>query len=237
VELIEMKQNYLRASRQDEITLPSAQQSVEHSEELCGGLVKRTFDFVLASIAIVLLSPLLIGLVLAIRLSDGGPAFFGQTRVGAHGKPFRIWKFRSMVPDAAARLRVHLEGNPQAKREWLATRKLKCDPRITPLGQILRKYSVDELPQLFNILSGEMSFVGPRPIDESECDRYGRSLRHYLSCRPGLSGLWQVSGRSDTSYNRRVVFDRYYASHWTLLLDMLLILKTIPVAITGRGSY
>lgn len=236
-EILEMKQNYAQAGRQDELTLPSAQQSGVYNEAVCGGQIKRALDIVLALTAIILLSPLLIGLAVAIKLSDGGPAFFGQTRIGAHGRTFRIWKFRSMVPDAAARLRQHLERNPQAEREWQESRKLKCDPRITPLGRILRKYSVDELPQLFNILSGDMSFVGPRPIDESECARYGRSLRHYLGCRPGLTGLWQVSGRSDTSYDRRVAFDRYYATHWTLQLDVLLILKTVPVAFFGRGSY
>ncbi|WP_135450035.1 MULTISPECIES: sugar transferase [Tabrizicola] len=232
-----MKQNYIRLSQQDRIVLPSAQQSLEIGGDIRGGFRKRAFDVALATVAIVLLSPLLIGVALAIRLSDGGPALFGQTRIGANGKPFRIWKFRSMVPDAAERLREHLDRDPQARREWQATRKLKCDPRITPLGRVIRKYSVDELPQLFNILLGDMSFVGPRPIEEAECVRYRRSLRHYLKCRPGLTGLWQVSGRSDTSYERRVVLDRYYATHSTLKLDMALILKTVPVALTGQGSY
>lgn len=232
-----MKQNYIRLPQQDQIVLPSAQQSLGNGGDIRGGFRKRAFDVALATVAIVLLSPLLIGLALAIRLSDGGPALFGQTRIGANGKPFRIWKFRSMVPDAAARLREHLERDPQANREWQATRKLKSDPRITPLGRVIRKYSVDELPQLFNILLGDMSFVGPRPIEEAECVRYRRSLRYYLRCRPGLTGLWQVSGRSDTSYDRRVVLDRYYATHSTLKLDMALILKTVPVALTGQGSY
>jgi exopolysaccharide production protein ExoY len=240
VDFFEMKHNYLQASRQEAMTLPSAtsaQQSASFAELPCGGHVKRAFDIGLSALAIILLSPLLIGLALAIRFSDGGPALFGQTRIGCQGKEFRIWKFRSMVPNAGALLRDHLERNPEAEVEWQTTRKLKFDPRITPLGRILRKYSIDELPQIFNILTGDMSFVGPRPIDKSECSRYGHSLRHYLRCRPGLTGMWQVSGRSDTSYNRRVALDRYYATHSTLLLDMRLILKTVPVAIVGCGSY
>lgn len=232
-----MKHNYLQTTQQDAILLPSAQQSAQYSEAPCGGQVKRVFDIILAVLAIILLSPLLIGLALAIRLSDGGAALFGQTRIGCQGKEFRIWKFRSMVPNAAAMLRDHLERNPQAELEWKKTRKLKFDPRITPLGRVLRKYSIDELPQLFNILMGDMSFVGPRPIDQSECVRFGHSLRHYLRCRPGLTGMWQVSGRSDTSYDRRVALDRYYAIHSSLLLDLSLVLKTVPVAINGRGSY
>lgn len=219
------------------MTVSPRQQSLSYRENVCGGLIKRAFDIVLAVVAIVLLLPLFIGLALAVKLSDGGPAFFGQTRIGAHGRAFRIWKFRSMVPDAPARLREYLESNPHAAEEWKLYRKLKCDPRITPLGRILRKYSVDELPQLFNILMGDMSFVGPRPVDQSECALYGNSFAHYLRCRPGLTGLWQVSGRSDTSFNRRVTFDRYYAMRWSLLLDFVLILKTVPVAISGRGSY
>jgi exopolysaccharide production protein ExoY len=213
------------------------QQSIVYREHVRGGLTKRAFDIVVALVAILLLSPLLIGVALAVKLSDGGPALFGQTRIGAHGRTFRIWKFRSMVPDAQARLRAYLESNPEAAREWALYRKLKNDPRITPLGRVLRKYSVDELPQLFNILLGDMSFVGPRPIDQSECALYGNSLIHYFRCRPGLTGLWQVSGRSDTSFDRRVTMDRYYAKRWSVLLDIILILKTVPVAITGRGSY
>ncbi|PLL10666.1 hypothetical protein C0V75_20290 [Tabrizicola sp. TH137] len=219
------------------MTISTAQQSIAYREDVCGGVIKRTFDIILALIAIVLLSPLLVGVALAVKLSDGGPAFFGQTRIGAHGRAFRIWKFRSMVPDAQARLRDHLERNPQAQQEWNLYRKLKCDPRITPLGRILRKYSVDELPQLFNILLGDMSFVGPRPVDQSECGLYGNSFTHYVRCRPGLTGLWQVSGRSDASFDRRVTFDRYYVMNWSLILDFVLILKTVPVAISGRGSY
>lgn len=195
------------------------------------------FDVALGLLAILVLSPLLLGLALAVKLSDSGPAFFGQTRIGAGGKAFKVWKFRTMVPDADLRLREYLSRNPEAECEWQDARKLRSDPRVTPLGHVLRKYSVDELPQLFNIIIGEMSFVGPRPITEAECVLYGKSLRHYLACRPGLTGIWQVSGRNDVSYRRRVALDRLYSTRWTPILDIILLIKTVPVALSGRGSY
>jgi exopolysaccharide production protein ExoY len=142
-----------------------------------------------------------------------------------------------MLPDSFDLLKAHLVRNPQAAREWKQNQKLTHDPRETPLGHFLRVYSVDELPQLFNILSGDMSFVGPRPIEWTEQSRYGQSLRHYLGSRPGLTGLWQVSGRSNSSYRKRVAFDRYYVTHWSMLADIILIFRTVPVAINGTGSY
>jgi exopolysaccharide production protein ExoY len=232
-----MEYDSLRVRQQPATSFQIWTQSKASAVPACGGRVKRLFDIGLSLVAIILLSPLFIGLALAIRISDAGPVFFGQPRVGLNGRTFRIWKFRSMVPDAAARLREHLDRNPQAAIEWQANRKLRNDPRITPLEYFLRKFSIDELPQLFNILAGEMSFVGPQPVDAAECARYGRSLRHYMRTRPGLTGMWQVSGRSDVSYQRRVALDRYYVSHWSLLLDLLIILKTVPVVLTGRGSY
>lgn len=203
----------------------------------CGGQLKRMFDFTVALLACILLSPLLIGMALAIHLSDGGPVFFGHLRVGRGGKKFRCWKFRSMRTDSAAHLQRYLSENPEAAREWHLHRKLKHDPRVTPLGQVLRKYSVDELPQLFNILAGDMSIVGPRPVEQAELENFGKSLRHYLRARPGLTGLWQISGRSDTGYRRRVALDRYYVVKCSLLMDMQVIFKTIPVVLFGRGAY
>lgn len=232
-----MKQIILRNERLEEISFPITRGGVVRNKPLLGGAGKRAFDIALVLVSALLLAPLLLGLALAVKLSDRGPAFFGQTRIGADGKPFKVWKFRTMVPDADRRLREHLGRNPQAEQEWLASRKLRSDPRITRLGHVLRKYSVDELPQLFNILTGDMSFVGPRPITEAECVLYGRSLRHYFSCRPGLTGIWQVSGRSDVTYRRRVALDRSYSIHWSPLLDIILLLKTVPVALSGRGSY
>lgn len=232
-----MKQIILRNERIEELAFSSARECVVRNKSILGGQGKRVFDVALALVMILVLSPLLLGLALAVRLSDNGPALFGQTRIGADGKVLKVWKFRTMVPDADLRLREHLGCNPQARREWQACRKLRSDPRITRLGHVLRKYSVDELPQLFNILIGEMSFVGPRPITEAECVLYGNSLRHYLACRPGLTGIWQVSGRNDVSYRKRVALDRLYSTRWTPFLDIILLFKTVPVALSGRGSY
>ena len=142
-----------------------------------------------------------------------------------------------MRTDSAAYLQQYLLENPAAAREWRLNRKLKDDPRVTPLGKILRKYSVDELPQLFNILLGEMSFVGPRPVEESELGHFGPSLRHYLRARPGLTGIWQISGRSNLGYQRRVAMDRLYVGKQSFPLDLMIILKTVPVALYGRGAY
>ena len=211
--------------------------SFRYQEKPCGGIAKRIFDVALALMAIILLSPLLLAVGLAVKLSDRGPAFFGPTRVGYSGREFKCWKFRSMLPDSSDLLKAHLVRNPQAAHEWKQNQKLTHDPRVTPLGHFLRIYSVDELPQLFNILSGDMSFVGPRPIEWTEQSRYGQSLRHYLGSRPGLTGLWQVSGRSNSSYRKRVAFDRYYVTHWSMLADIILIFRTVPVAINGTGSY
>ena len=203
----------------------------------CGGHIKRLFDLVFASCALIILSPLMIGVALMIRLSDGGPAFFGHTRVGYNGKSFTCLKFRSMKPDSDAELQRHLAGNSAAMREWQAFRKVRDDPRVTPLGQLLRKTSIDELPQLFNIFAGDMSVVGPRPVPSVELQKYASSRRHYLRSRPGLTGLWQVSGRSDLSYERRVALDRYYVTHQSLGLDIWLILKTVAVVMGRKGSY
>lgn len=233
----QMKQIILRNERLERMTFPITRECDTQKKSFRGGHGKRAFDVALALIAISVLSPLLLILALVVKLSDGGPAFFSHNRIGADGKAFKVWKFRTMVPDADLRLREHLERNPLAEREWQASRKLQSDPRVTQLGHVLRKYSVDELPQLFNILLGEMSFVGPRPITEAECVLYGRSLRHYFACKPGLTGIWQVSGRCDVTYQRRVALDRYYSTHWTPLLDAILLLKTVPVALSGRGSY
>ena len=203
----------------------------------CGGRIKRLFDLVFASCALIFLSPLMIGVALMIRLSDGGPAFFGHTRIGYNGKSFTCLKFRSMKPNSDAELQRHLSSNSAAMREWQTFRKVRNDPRVTPLGQILRKSSIDELPQLFNILVGDMSVVGPRPIQSVELQKYGSSRRHYLRSRPGLTGLWQVSGRSDLSYERRVALDRYYVTHSSLRLDIWVILKTVAVVMGRKGSY
>jgi lipopolysaccharide/colanic/teichoic acid biosynthesis glycosyltransferase len=197
----------------------------------------RAMDVSIALAAIVFALPLLMLIAAAIRLHDGGPALFGQIRIGRGGRSFRCLKFRSMVIDAEARLQAHLAEDPLARLEWETDRKLRCDPRITPLGAFLRKTSLDELPQLFNVLRGEMSIVGPRPIVAAEIVRYGRAFRHYCSVRPGITGLWQVSGRNNVCYRRRVALDRAYARRKSLGADLVIIVKTVPAVLLRSGSY
>ncbi|MCX7888412.1 MAG: sugar transferase [Rhodobacteraceae bacterium] len=202
-----------------------------------GGIAKRGFDIAVALAALVLFLPLFLGIVLMVRRSGPGPVLYGHTRIGFAGRPFRCLKFRTMVTDGDAVLARHLRDNPAARVEWDATRKLTADPRVTPLGHALRKLSLDELPQLLNVLRGEMSLVGPRPVVAEELARYGRSARYYLGARPGLTGLWQVSGRNDISYRRRVAFDRAYVGRWSPARDAAIIARTVPAVLLARGSY
>lgn len=197
---------------------------------------KRCIDVSVALIAVLALAPLLLCLCLLVRWSDGGPALFRQTRIGKGGRTFGCLKFRSMVIDADEALRDHLSRSPDAAREWTESQKLALDPRITPLGRFLRKSSLDELPQLFNVLSGDMSLVGPRPIVQAECARYGENLQDYLSVRPGITGLWQVTGRSNCSYAERVALDVAYARQWRLSTDVVIVIRTVPAVLGQRGS-
>lgn len=202
-----------------------------------GGALKRAFDVIGALCALIVFSPLIILLALLVKLSDGGPALYGHARVGRGGRTFRCFKFRTMVMNGDAVLAAHLSADADALAEWMATRKLKHDPRITPVGAVLRKLSLDELPQLINILQGDMSIVGPRPVVRDELDHYGKASIFYLRSRPGLTGLWQVSGRNDVSYATRVALDRHYVEHWSLAQDMVIIAKTVPAVCMTRGSY
>ncbi len=196
----------------------------------------RIFDIIIASLALLFLLPMMMFFALAIYISNPGPVVFAHTRIGRDGRLFQCLKFRSMCVDAEQRL-VHLLANNRAARaEWELSHKLKNDPRIFPLGRLLRKSSLDELPQLINVLRGEMSLVGPRPITESEVLRYGRYFKHYCSTRPGITGLWQISGRSDISYRRRVAFDVKYSRTISLSLNMRIIAATIPSVLAARGS-
>lgn len=199
--------------------------------------LKRLFDLAITIPTLIILIPAFVLISVAIKLSDGGPVFFRQTRIGRSGCRFTLLKFRSMVPEAEDILSSYLDSNPSAKAEWAASQKLANDPRITVLGNFLRKSSLDELPQLINIFMGHMSIVGPRPITEKELTRYGDKLTHYLSVMPGLTGLWQVSGRSDCKYAERVQMDVEYANTRTAWLDLIIILRTIPAVIFHRGSY
>ena len=174
--------------------------------------------------ALVLLSPLLL-CSRCYRLSDGGSVFYGHRRIGRNGKIFECLKFRTMVRNGEHVLAAHFAVNPQPREEWNATRKLQNDPRVTPVGAVLRKLSLDELPQIFNILRGDMSIVGPRPVVEDELELYGPAADYYLKSRPGLTGLWQVSGRNDVSYGTRVAFDRHYVENWSLSSTLKILMR------------
>jgi exopolysaccharide production protein ExoY len=197
---------------------------------------KRLIDIGLALSGIVLLAPLLIICFAATVLTSRGPALFRHRRVGFNGKHFDCLKFRTMVTDAPERLRQLLESDPVAAAEWATTRKLRYDPRVTAIGAILRKSSLDELPQLFNVLRGEMSIIGPRPVTDEELERYASSINEYLACRPGITGLWQVSGRSTTSYDKRVACDTFYARNWSMALDAKILIVTVP-SLLSDGAY
>jgi exopolysaccharide production protein ExoY len=193
-----------------------------------GSAPKRIVDIILAISGIIILAPLLLICFVAITTTSSGPAIFRHRRVGFNGKQFNCLKFRTMVVDSPKRLRDLLESDPAAAAEWAATRKLRYDPRVTAIGMVLRKSSLDELPQLFNVLRGDMSIVGPRPVTDEELDRYASSVGAYLACRPGITGLWQVSGRSTTTYEKRVALDAQYAHTWSMALDAKIMIVTIP---------
>jgi exopolysaccharide production protein ExoY len=201
--------------------------SVEEQRPIGLG-TKRTIDILLALFGILLLAPLLIICFIAVIATSPGPALFSHRRVGFNGKSFGCLKFRTMVTDAPQRLQHLLESDPAAAAEWAATCKLRNDPRITPIGTILRKSSLDELPQLFNVLRGDMSIIGPRPVTQDELLRYASAASAYIACRPGITGLWQVSGRSTTTYSKRVAYDEYYAQNWSLALDAKILIITVP---------
>ena len=198
--------------------------------------LKRAFDIVVAAAALILLAPLILLFAILVRIQDGGNAFFSQDRYGLNGKTFKCFKLRSMGVDAAERLQTILDEDPDLRREWQATQKLKNDPRITALGHFLRKSSIDELPQLWNVLRGDMSIVGPRPIVKNEIQKYGDSYRFYTAVRPGLTGLWQVEGRTETTYQERVAMDVRYVQTRSFLKDVWIVVKTIPAVLASRGA-
>jgi exopolysaccharide production protein ExoY len=198
---------------------------------------KRVIDIILAVSGIVLLAPLLIICFVVTVVTSPGPALFRHRRVGFNGKYFDCLKFRTMATDAPERLRQLLESDPAAAAEWAASRKLRHDPRVTAIGDILRKSSLDELPQLFNVLKGDMSIVGPRPVTEEELVRYSSAINAYLACRPGITGLWQVSGRSTTTYRKRIACDTFYARKWSMALDAKIVIVTIPALLLSDSAY
>lgn len=201
-----------------------------------GGGIKRVMDISGASVALVVIAPVMLLIALMVRLSSKGPAIFRHRRVGFGGQSFDCFKFRSMRMDADVALARLLESDEAARAEWEATHKLTRDPRITRVGAFLRRTSLDELPQLFNVLMGQMSLVGPRPIVSAEVPRYGAAYEVYASSRPGMTGLWQVSGRSDTDYDRRVALDVAYANGWSPWRDLAIAGRTVVVVLRGSGA-
>lgn len=202
-----------------------------------GGTLKRVFDFLFALFLTVLLSHVFAVVGVALKLADPGPLIFKHTRVGLGGRWFSCFKFRTMVVGADKALAALLDADPDARAEWGRYQKLADDPRITPVGRFLRQFSIDELPQLVNVLRGEMSLVGPRPITPSEMSRYADRLGLYLSARPGLTGPWQISGRSDCDFQRRVELDADYVSHWRFSNDLFILVQTIFAVLGRKGSY
>lgn len=199
--------------------------------------VKRVMDILICLLGLPVALPLGFVLAILICLDGYGTPFYKQTRIGTGGAKFKLYKFRTMVLDAEERLEKYLAANPQFAREWEEKQKLRHDPRITRIGCFLRKTSLDELPQIINILKGDMTLVGPRPIVDNEKDKYGGYFNEYSAARPGLTGLWQISGRNNTTYRRRVACDHYYLNNWSVCLDIWILAKTVPTAIGGTGAW
>ncbi|HBV5076689.1 exopolysaccharide biosynthesis polyprenyl glycosylphosphotransferase, partial [Klebsiella pneumoniae] len=199
-------------------------------------VLKRLFDIVGSLVILSILSPALLYISRKVK-QDGGPAIYGHERIGKGGKSFKCLKFRSMIINSKEVLEELLAKDEDARREWESTFKLKNDPRITKIGAFLRRTSLDELPQLFNVLKGEMSLVGPRPIITAELVRYNEEVDYYLLSKPGMTGLWQVSGRSDVDYETRVYLDAWYVKNWSMWNDIAILFKTISVVLRKDGAY
>ena len=199
--------------------------------------IKFVFDGIFTLLGGVFIFPVMLGIALWILKDSPGPVFFKQKRIGQHGKEFYCYKFRTMCADAQEKLEELLQKDPEAKREWEENFKLKNDPRITRSGRFLRSTSLDELPQLFNVLKGEMSLVGPRPIIKEEIHYYGKYIKDYYMVRPGITGMWQTSGRSDTGYEQRVQLDSWYVRNWDFWFDIVLLWRTVKVVAQRKGAY
>jgi exopolysaccharide production protein ExoY len=214
---------------------PGLSEAARAGDEPLGGWPKRLVDLAFAILGLVLAAPVMLLVAILIKLVDRGPVFFAHPRVGFRGRSFRCYKFRTMGVDAEARLARHLARDPEAAREWRETQKLRRDPRVGVLGGLLRQTSLDELPQLFNILRGDMSCVGPRPVTQEELARYGARVDCYLRARPGLTGAWQVAGRSSAGYETRVQLDAEYVHGWSLWADLGILCRT-PMAVARLGE-
>lgn len=227
-----MDKNFSQDLALDHFFLNGAAVEIRHKP------LKRTFDLIFTLLVLLLGLPVFLLIALAVKCSSRGPIFYSHERIGRGGKPFACYKFRTMYCDADKRLEELLRQQPLLQEEWEETHKLKNDPRVTPLGVFLRKSSLDELPQFWNVLRGDLSVVGPRPVVHQEVQKhFGAKAGVILSIRPGLTGIWQVSGRSDMAYTMRIQLDELYVDTQSLLLDLKLIAKTIPAMLFSRGAY
>jgi lipopolysaccharide/colanic/teichoic acid biosynthesis glycosyltransferase len=199
--------------------------------------LKRAMDLAIAVPVVIFGSPILMLVYALLKIFDPGPALFRQLRVGKDGRTFTVYKFRTMRVDASERLEKLLQNDPAAAAEWAEFQKLKKDPRVTTLGRILRKSSIDELPQILNIVRGEMSVIGPRPVTSAEIHRYGADYPYYTAVRPGVLGLWQVSGRNRLTYPERIALDVQYVRTWSIWADLAILVRAVPVVLFGRGAY
>ena len=211
--------------------------SVHELTKITNRALKRVFDICFALLLLPFVLLVSIPVCFIIKLSSPGPIFYGHVRIGKNRKPFSCLKFRSMYKDADEKLKQLLQTNKNAKHEWEENRKLKNDPRITKIGAFIRKTSIDELPQIINVLKGDMSFIGPRPVTKDELEKYGSKADFILSVLPGISGMWQTSGRSESGYEDRIALDLYYIQNWSIWLDVWLSIKTFFVVILGKGAY
>ncbi len=200
-------------------------------------VLKRVLDILLILISLPVLLPILAVIAAAVILSSPGPVFYSHRRIRQSGAFFSMWKFRTMCVNSAEVLEDYLTSHPEARLEWSRTHKLKMDPRVTPIGQFLRRYSMDELPQVWNVMRGQMALVGPRPIVAAEVEKYGASFGHYCRVKPGLTGLWQVSGRSELTYPERVALDCKYVDRWSLRRDAVILLRTFSSVANKDGAY
>ncbi|MBR1729948.1 MAG: undecaprenyl-phosphate galactose phosphotransferase WbaP [Selenomonadaceae bacterium] len=200
-------------------------------------IIKRIFDLVCTIFGGIIISPILLIITILVAIDNRGRIIFTHWRIGKNGKPFPCYKFQTMINDCDERFKKYLDENPDAKREWNETFKLTNDPRVTKLGAYLRRSSLDELPQLWNVIRGDMSLVGPRPIVEAEIVRYGENIREYYMVLPGITGMWQVSGRSDTTYEERVAMDTWYVRNWSVWIDLMYLFKTVKAVASNKGAY
>nr|WP_302297379.1 undecaprenyl-phosphate galactose phosphotransferase WbaP [Mitsuokella multacida] len=199
--------------------------------------IKRSFDIIFTTFGSILISPILLALFLIVAINNKGHVIFAHQRVGKNGRLFPCYKFQTMIPNAQEALKKYLAENPEARKEWEENFKLEHDPRVTKLGAFLRKTSLDELPQLWNVIRGDMSLVGPRPIVTAEIERYGDYFREYSMVLPGITGMWQASGRSDTTYEERVAMDTWYVHNWSVWIDLMYLFKTVKAVVFGKGAY